>query len=363
MTSMTRTEKRTGMATGSGLTRRSLMAGAAAVGSFAAAGIPAWGANDKVVYATWGGSWEEAMRRAWADPFTEETGIPVVTVPGNTLGRLQAMVDSGNTEWDVIEANPELAIVGARNGLLEPIDFSVVDRSLIMDKPGMITDYSVPELQFGRLLVYSSKLENTPTTWTDLWDLDRFPGKRTFASHAIQSGFLEAALIADGVALEDLYPLDVDRAFKKLDEIREHILWQETVAQGEQYMTDGQASMGIIPDGRARNIVKHGAAVKLQPNVSILTWSVFCVPKGAPNKEAAMKFLAYVLSPKAQAAIAMEYTYGPVVPEAWKLIPPERAAILSGAPETSKAAIYLNSDWWSENLEATSELFHTWLLG
>lgn len=345
------------------LSRRSFIAGAGAMGAaLALPGGRAAAANDQVIYATWGGSWEAAMRRAWADPFTEKTGIPVVTVPGNTLGRLQAMVDAGSAEWDVIEGNPELAVIGARNNLLEPIDFSVVDRSLIMDNPAMITDYSVPELQFGRVMVYSDRFTEVPSTWSDLWDLERFPGKRTFSSHEIQSGFLEAALIADGVAVEDLYPLDVDRALAKLSEIRDEILWQETVAQGEQYMIDGQATIGVIPDGRAHNILNHGAPVKMQPLVSILTWSILAVPRGAPNKEAAMQFLAYALSPEAQAAVAMEYTYGPVVPAAWDLIPPERAAILSGAPASAANAIYLDTGWWSENLEATNEKFQMWLL-
>lgn len=345
-----------------GMTRRAMLATSAAAG--ASLSLPTIArAADQLVFATWGGSWEEAMRKAWADPFTEQTGIEVVTAPGNTFGRLQAMVESGNTEWDVVEGLPELARLGAERGLLEPIDFSVVDRSLIMDVPGFVTEYSIPEQQFGRIMVYNDRFSDSPPQeWSDFWDLEKFPGRRTFYNRA-ESGLLEMALAADGVAPEDLYPLDVDRALAKLEEIRGEILWHETPAQGEQYLSDGQALLGHLADGRARNIIRHGAPVSLQPNATIMTWSVLVVPKGAPNKEAAMQFLAFSLTPKAQADVAMEYSYGPVTAEAWDMIPDDMISELSGSPAMTENAIYLNADYWAENLESVSEKFHTWLLG
>lgn len=348
--------------TRSGMTRRAMLATSVAAG--VSAGLSGFArAADRIVFATWGGSWEEAMRKTWADPFTKQTGIEVVSAPGNTFGRLQAMVESGNTEWDVVEGLPELARLGAERGLLEPIDFSIVDRSLIMDVPGFVTDYSVPEQQFGRIMVYSDRFSDSPPeTWSDFWDLERFPGRRTFYNR-VESGLIEMTLAADGVAPEHLYPLDIDRALAKLDEIREEILWHETPAQGEQYLSDGQAPLGLLADGRARNIVRHGAPVKLQPKATVMTWSVLVVPKGAPNKEAAMRFLAFTLTPQAQADVAMEYFYGPVTAEAWKLIPEETVSELSGSPAMTEHAIYLNADYWAENLESASEKFHTWLLG
>jgi putative spermidine/putrescine transport system substrate-binding protein len=121
--------------------------------------------------------------------------------------------------------------------------------------------------------------------------------------------------------------------------------------------------MGVLADGRALSIIDNGAPVAMQPEASILTWSVFVMPKGAPNKEAAMKFLAYVLSVKAQVAEALEYNYGPVVPKAWDQIPADRLKIISGGPSTGGKAVFLNSDWWAANLERTTEQFHQWLLG
>ena len=55
--------------------------------------------------------------------------------------------------------------------------------------------------------------------WADLFDTAKIPGKRTFYKWSAP-GVLEIALLADGVAPDKLYPLDLDRAFKKLDTIK-----------------------------------------------------------------------------------------------------------------------------------------------
>ncbi|WP_436644406.1 extracellular solute-binding protein [Microbaculum sp. FT89] len=342
------------------MTRRSLLK--ATGGLTAALAMPGIvrAQSNRIVFATWGGSWEEAMRKAWFDPFTEETGIEVITQPGNTYGRVQAMVEAGNTEWDIVEVLPDFQWLGADRGLLEPIDDAVVDRTGIMDAPDLVTEHSVPQVLFARVVTYNSQLGEGPRTFADVFDLEKFPGKRAFYAKA-HGGYLEAALLADGVAPEDLYPLDVERALAKLDTIRDSILWYETNAQGEQYMSDGQAAIGIIPDGRALNAKDNGAPIEIAYGLSLITWSAMVVPKGAPNKDAAMRFLAYALTPQAQAAIAEAYTYGPVVPAAFDLIAPERAAILSGGPQM-KDPIVLGEKWWGENLDAVTERVTEWKL-
>lgn len=344
-------------------TRRAFLAtGSAAVGAAILAPGVVDAANERVVFANWGGSWERAMRRAWADPFTAETGIPVISASDNSLGRLQAMVQAGKVEWDIVEGLPELARVGAERGLLEKLDFSVIDRSKMMQRPEFLNDYSIPEVIFGRVLIYDKRLPKAPTDWAAFWDVNTFPGKRTFYNR-VESGILEAALLADGVPADKLYPLDVDRAFKKLGQIRNHIIWYTSVSQSEQIMRDGQAALGLLADGRALNVKSGGAPVEVAMNVGLLTWSVFVVPKGAPNKEAAMRFLAFVLDERRHVAVAMEYNYGPVIPSAWKSIPAERHNLISGGPNVEKTAVFLNADWWAANLQPTTEKFQQWLLG
>jgi putative spermidine/putrescine transport system substrate-binding protein len=342
------------------INRREFVGGVAAIGAALAAPQRAVAANDRLVFANYGGSWEAAVRKAWIEPFTKQTGIQVVSASGNTLGRLQAMVESGKVEWDLVEGTPELARLGAQRGLLEPLDYKVIDRTELIKRPEFFADHTVPEVIFSRLFIYNKKIGNdVPRDWSPLFDVARFPGKRTLWNKA-EGGVLEIALLADGVPADKLYPLDLPRAFKKLDTIKEHILWFETVTQSEQFMMDGQAVMGVLADGRALNVKKNGAPVELVPEASILTWSVFVVPKGAPNKEAAMKFLGYIYTVPAQVAITLEYNYGPIMQKAMDQIPADRLSIISGGPATKGKGVFLNANWWGENLERATEQFQKW---
>jgi putative spermidine/putrescine transport system substrate-binding protein len=342
--------------------RRAVLTSIAALGATSVAPIRVRAADDRVVFANYGGSWEQAMKRAWFEPFTKETGIQIIGASGNNLGRLQAMVEAQRTEWDLVEGTPELARLGIEKGLLEPLDFKVIDRSQAIDRPEFFTAYSLPEVTFGRVLIFNRKLGSIPRDWSALFEVKKFPGKRTLWNRA-ESGVLEIALLADGVPADKLYPLDVTRALKKLSEIRDHILWFETVTQSEQYMRDGQAVMGLLADGRAQNVIAAGADVEIVPEATLMTWSVFVVPKGAPNKDAAMKFLAHIFTVKAQVAIATEYNYGPVIPKALEQLPVDRLKVISGGPTSAGKAVYLNADWWGANLQSTTEKFQQWLLG
>jgi len=317
--------------------------------------------SSELVFATWGGSWEAAMREAWFKPFTQKTGVGVRAVSGNTYGRIQAMVEAGKTEWDIVEVLPDFQWIGAEKGLLEPIDFGVVDRSPIMPSADMITAYSVPQVLFSRLVCYNKRFASGPATFNDLFDTKKFPGKRAFYTKA-NGAYLEAALLADGVLPSALYPLDIDRALKKLSTIRDDIQFYDTNAQGEQYMSDGQAALGILPDGRALNVKANGAPIEIQPDLSFLTWSTMIIPKNAPRQKAAMDFLAFALTPEAQAAIAKVYAYGPVVPKAFDLLPPERARILSGGPQMREKAIIMGERWWAANLATATEKVNAWKL-
>jgi putative spermidine/putrescine transport system substrate-binding protein len=342
---------------------KSTLATAVSAASLGAMPRLARAADGRLVFATWGGSWETAMRGAWFSPFAKETSVEVTTVQGPDYGKVRAMVTAGNTEWDVLECNPDFQWIGARENLLEKLDFSVIDRSAVA--PDLITDYAVPQVLWSRVMVYNTKQfthDNHPHTWQEVWDVKRFPGKRAFYSKA-NGGSLEFALLADGIPADKLYPLDVDRALRSLDRIRKDIIWYDTNQQITQFMTGGEFAVGVAPDGRALAAVDAKAAIAIEYNQSILTWSCMAVPKGAPDVKAAMRFLAFTLTPAAQAAIAMAFPYGPVVAKAFDLIPRERAEMLSGGPQQKGRSILSNERWWADNLEKVAEKFTAWRVG
>ena len=95
----------------------------------------------------------------------------------------------------------------------------------------LTTGYRAPIHVYSTVVGYRpDMLDTAPATFADFFDADKFPGKRG-AYNWVMGGLLEMALIADGVALEDLYPLDTDRAYKKIDTIKDDIVWWDTGAQ------------------------------------------------------------------------------------------------------------------------------------
>lgn len=347
-----------------GLSRRQILAGGTAAGvlGLVAPYVKLARAESKtLVYATWGGSWEEAQRKAWFDPFTASTGIKVQTVQGPDYGKVRAMVRAGNTEWDVVEVNPNFMWIGIEQNLLEKIDFNVVKVNADKD---LYNEYSAPQVFWSRVMVYNAKKfskANHPKNWAEFWDVKKYPGKRALMTRA-NSGTLEFALMADGVPGEKLYPLDLDRAFASLDKIKDHVIWFDTNTQIVQLMSDEVALLGMIPDGRALGLIEKGAPLAVEYNQSLASWTVFVVPKGAPNRENAMKLIAWMVSAKAQADFCNIIPYGPTNPAAFKLISPERAKVLSGGPQQQGKAVRVNEKWWKENLDAVDEKFAAWRL-
>ena len=151
--------------------------------------------------------------------------------------------------------------------------------------------YSVAYEFYSSVLAYSQKKYpegRTPNSWADFWDVKKFPGRRALRNHPIAT--LEAALMADGVAPDKLYPLDVDRAFKKLEEIKPHItVWWTSGAQSAQLLNDGEVDMVMAWNGRVSALAKEGAKVAFTYNQGILQSTSLCILKGAPNLATAVK--------------------------------------------------------------------------
>lgn len=70
---------------------------------------------------------------------------------------------------------------------------------------------------------------------------------------------LEAALLADGVPMDELYPLDLDRAFAKLDTIKDDIVWWTKGAEPSQMLSTGEADYALAWSGRIATAKDEGS--------------------------------------------------------------------------------------------------------
>jgi len=316
-------------------------------------------AADSINFVSWGGSTQDAQKEAWANVFSKSSGINVVQDGPTDYGKLKAMVESGNVQWDVVDVEADFALRAAKEGLLEPLDFKTIDRTKI--DPRFVSDHGVGSFFFSFVLGYNKdKLKgHDPETWSSLFDTKTYPGKRALYKWA-SPGVLELALLADGVTPDKLYPLDLDRAFKKLDTIKKDIVWWGGGAQSQQLLASGEASLGMFWNGRIYALQQDAAPVGVSWKQNLVMADMLVVPKGSKNKEAAMKFLANASSEKGQADFSNLTAYAPVNVDSVKRLD---SALASNLPTAHVAdQVTLNFAYWADHGSEIATRWNEWLV-
>lgn len=315
-------------------------------------------AANEIVFSMWGGDAEAVYRRAWGEPFQARTGTQVVMDgSGPSPGRIRAMVQSGKVTWDIVDGGVGTQAALGALGVLEEIDYGVFDRKKV--QPGMDYRWGANVFVYGSVMTWDSAAfgGKQPATWADFWDVKQFPGKRVMYKY--MAGAVEAALLADGVSLDKLYPLDLDRALKKIAEIRPHLVLWDTGASSQQVFRDGEVTMGQIWHTRANLLGEETKGrIKYTFNGGLLHPGVMSVPKGNPaGKQKAMEFLASMQDPKSQILLLEALGNGPANPEAEALVKPEFTARNPASPENRKLMVAQNGDWYAENIVPATKRF------
>jgi putative spermidine/putrescine transport system substrate-binding protein len=331
------------------LTRMSLVAGGALVAPsvLAACGSPAPAAtapsaapanvnarwpqitSREVVLAGFGGETYQIRDEQSFTPFTEVSGARVVQAPWD-YGKYLQMVAAPNPEWDMIDFDGYSVAALVQGGTPPARLADWVRRSDLVDPA--YQDYAGGSYAYSVVLGWSTDLPATPTGWADFFDLARFPGKRAFP-RSIYAGTAEIALLADGVAKDQMYPLDLDRAFAKLDTIKSEIIFYDSYAQGQQYMAQGSASMIAIPNSRMIQLKDSGRPVDWTYQDAVLyPWGGFPITQNAPHMDAANALVDYMSTPEVQAMVARRLYLGPTVSAAFDQLTPEEQALQPSAP-------------------------------
>jgi putative spermidine/putrescine transport system substrate-binding protein len=320
---------------GSGVvSRRLVLQGSAAlIGTLAAPAIirPAQAA-EKLLVGSNGGDYMKMQKAAYCDPFTAQTGIPTELISGSYMNaaNIKAMVATGNYPWSVGAISSSDAAICIDNGWLEPIDYSLIDKS---DKvESQFRKFAVTGEAVGSAFAYrADRMKEGPSSFSDFYDVQKFPGKRAMW----KSGrtVVESALLADGVPLDKLYPYDFDRAFKKANELKRIITtWWETGAQSQDVIVSGNVDICYLWSGRGIPLIREGRPIALNYGPHAYELSNLVVPKGAPNKQAAMRLISVASGAKALATTANMVGYGPSNPKANELIDPAVLPLLNTSP-------------------------------
>jgi putative spermidine/putrescine transport system substrate-binding protein len=327
------------------------MAALAACGGGSTGGAGATDKGQVIVY-DGGGPWGAAQRAAYFTPFEKQTGIKVITAPQPNPAQVRTEIEAGRPSIDVFNNDGSRLDAWMKAGLTEPIDYSQWPKGMIDDfKPYSTLPAGVPSLIFAVKMAYDPNVtKGDPTSWADFWNTKQFPGKRSLGDTAssLAAGTIEAALLADGVPADKLYPLDVDRAFRKLDELRPQILkFWGSGAESVQLLIDRQVGAVAAWDGRINDATSKGAKIESTWKQSILQVNYWMIPKGAPHTQNAQKFIEFASQPDRQAEFSKLITYAPGNSKAYDQIPADRQALLATAPNTLKQTIVANNEFWN----------------
>ncbi|SEF15830.1 putative spermidine/putrescine transport system substrate-binding protein [Rhizobiales bacterium GAS191] len=329
----------------------------------AVVGLPAAAQAEELVFSSWGGAYQDAIRKAWIEPFTKETKITVTEDTGPELAKIKAMVDTKSVAWDIVTAGGSGLMLGTKQGLFEKITDAMVDQSHVF--PGARSDYGVPSEIFSTLIGYSTKAfppsGSHPASFADFWDVQKFPGKRSLPDKP--STVLEAALLADGVKPDDVYPTlstpaGMERALSKIRALRPNVaVWWNSGAQPVQAVGSGDAVMALGWNGRFQAGMDDGLPIAMAWEQSVPQVGYFMIVKGAPNKEAAVKFLRFIETPQAQSRFSQYVAYGPTRPDALPLIDAKRLERLPSTAERLENALFMDVKWWAEHGQEANEKY------
>lgn len=323
----------------------------------ASVGLRATGAaaeGKELVFVNWGGDAIKAYDAAYGQPFMKEAGITVKEDgSGPTEGAITAQFKSGKPSWDIVDADPFSAISLGKQGMIEPIDYKVVDKSKM--RPGFGWDFAASTYFFSYVIAYDSKKYGSmvPTGMADFFDVKKFPGKRSMYKWG--AGMWEAALLADGVAPDKLYPLDVTRAHEKIKAFKEHVVsfWGGGAAS-QAVMMNGDASMALIWSTRASLLEQDtNGQIKFVWDQGLISPGAMAVIKGNPGGSAnAMKFIASTQDPKRQLVMFDMLGQGPANPAADTMIPADKKRLNCVDPGNMTKQVALDMPWYAVNYGA-----------
>jgi len=328
----------------------------------------------EIVIASWGGSRTSAMREAMFKPFEAATGIRVRDDGPPEAAKVKAQADSGYPTWDVLDTDIPAILTMAKNNLLLPIDYAKIDKERLALIPKVLHhEYGLGHLIYGFNIVYNTRTfpgGQHPRSWADVWNGDKFKGGRSFPFRGGISPQLEVAVIADGVPIDQVYPLDIERAWKAMDRLRPLVSkWYANHAEAIQLLSRGEVDVCCTVGPRGIVAKREGAPVDVEYSGGKLAPDNWALVRGTKNLDAVYQFLNFVIDGKVQAEFAKRVPYGPSSSGAFNYLSEAEAKDLITNPDNLKKQFWNDVAWWGAvgqdgktNIEAQTERYARWMV-
>lgn len=357
-----------------GFTRRRFLAGVGSVGlGLLMPGCgnppsaPGGGAEGKTLtISDFGGELSKAYRQAFYDEFERAKGVKIEIAPTVTMGALKAQTAQESPTWDLVENSPYFMIIAGEKGYLEPLDYDAIPNATGSSiQEGARFKYSMSFNSYSDVVSWNTQqIERQPASWSDMWDVQTFPGKRSYISYP-EYGALEQPLRAQGVPQTEIYAelrkpdfAGVDRSLQSLEELAPSVSqWWSFGAEPASALANGSVAMAYAWSGRVAPLQSQGAPVSFTYDDGILVLDSLAVVKGSANAKLAHEFINFTLDKRRQAKLAELSTYGPVNEDALKLIAPEKLKLVNTAPTNRDKQMVLDQQWTADNFSAISKRY------
>ena len=329
---------------------------------------------------SWGGAYTKSQDEGYHKPYTAKTGIAIKNVDKGAAAPagIRSQVEAGYVTWDVVDVVESDAAILCDEGVVEEIDYeSLLAKGNDGSSPSEdfisgLNGCFIPTIVYSTLFAFNSEAfgENAPESINDVFDLKKFPGKR--ALEKVPHNNLEWALIADGVALADIYttlstPEGINRAFNKLDTIKDDVIWWTAGAQPPQLLADREVSIASGYNGRFFNaiVTEKQPITILWPGQSV-EFDGWVIPKGKLT-DTVEDYLFFATDSQRLADQARWISYGPARKSSATLVSThaetgtDMSSHMPTKKEYMKSAFFKNVQFWTDNSESLNERFNAWL--
>lgn len=320
-------------------------------------------ARDLTVVA-WGGTTQAAQRKLYYEPFMQQTGTKLLEDSwSGGIGILRTKIQGGNANWDVVQVEVDELNLGCSEGLFEKLDWSVLGADKFLKEA--VSECGIGAALWSTAMTYDAdKLKEGPKNWADFWNVAKFPGKRSLRKGAKYN--LEFALMADGVPKADVYkvlraPGGVDRAFKKLEELKPHIVWWTAGGQPLQLLASGEVVMTSAYTSRpffARR--QEGKNYVVVWDGSIWAIDHWVILKGSTNKDQAQKLVTFMTRAEQQRGYPTLAGSSATNLEAIKNVDADVAPLVAGYAANLAQSFPIDSDYWTDNADQLTQRFNAW---
>jgi len=334
---------------------------------------------------SWGGAYTASQQHAYHEPFMEmNSHVTINNDDGsaNALAGLRAQSQAGNVTWDLVDMLPSDAQLACDEGIIMQIDHDAIlaaapDGTAPTEDflPGSLGECFIPQIVYSTVLTYRPGAfpdDAQPSSIADLFDTENFPGRRALQDRPGTN--MEWALYADGVDPDDIYdvlstPEGVDRAFAKLDTIKDDIIFWTEGAQAPQLLADGEVAFATGYNGRMFDAIEvEGMDAAIIWDGQVVEWDGWVVPADGPNEELVMEYLYFATDTQRLADQAKFISYGPARASSAELVGQhadlgiDMAPHMPTNPDNYFAPIVLDNDFWVDYGDELRERFANWML-